>query len=63
MSAAHDTSPTETSGTAGSRLPSTGSVIIGAGILCLVGAGLVLWAHQGDAVFSDVVLAALAWCF
>jgi hypothetical protein len=31
--------------------------------LCLVGAGLLFWARHGDAVFSDTVLAALAWCF
>ena len=31
--------------------------------LCLVGAGLLMWARHGDAVFSDTVLAALAWCF
>jgi len=31
--------------------------------LCLVGAGLLLWSRHGAAVFSDTVLAALAWCF
>ncbi len=30
---------------------------------CLVAAGILLWSHRGDAVFSDMVLAALAWCF
>lgn len=29
----------------------------------LAGAGLLMWAAQGDAVFTQVVLAALAWCF
>ena len=40
-----------------------GRVLVLASVACLVGAGLLLWARQGDAVFSDVVLAALAWCF
>jgi hypothetical protein len=31
--------------------------------LSLVGAGLFLWERHGAAVFSDTVLAALAWCF
>ena len=31
--------------------------------LCLVGAGLLLWSRHGAAVFSDTVMAALAWCF
>ena len=30
---------------------------------CLVVGGLLLWASRGDAVFSDMVLAAIAWCF
>ncbi len=31
--------------------------------LCLVGAGVLLWRRHGAAVFSDTVMAALAWCF
>ena len=38
-------------------------VVTVAAVLCLVGAGLLLWARQGTAVFNDTVLAALAWCF
>jgi hypothetical protein len=34
-----------------------------AAIACLVGAGLLLWSRNGDAVFSDLVLNAVAWCF
>ena len=34
-----------------------------AAVVCLVAAGLLLWGSRGDAVFSDTVLAALAWCF
>ena len=37
--------------------------LVGGGIACLVGAGLLLWTYRGDAVFSDLVLTALAWCF
>jgi uncharacterized iron-regulated membrane protein len=38
-------------------------LLAGAAALCLVGAGLLLWWRHGDAVFSDTVLTALAWCF
>jgi hypothetical protein len=34
-----------------------------AAALCLVAAGLLLWSRHGAAVFSDTVMAALAWCF
>jgi hypothetical protein len=37
--------------------------LAGAAVLCVVGAGLVLWSRSGDAVFSSLVLSALAWCF
>jgi hypothetical protein len=40
-----------------------GPVLLVGSVACLVGAGLLLWSQQGDAVFNDVVLAALAWCF
>ncbi|HEX2138062.1 MAG TPA: hypothetical protein VHG30_19585 [Microvirga sp.] len=40
-----------------------GRGLVAAAVVCLVAAGLVLWASRGDAVFADVVLAALAWCF
>ncbi len=39
-----------------------GGLWVGA-ILAVVGAGLVLWSARGAAVFTDVVSAALAWCF
>jgi hypothetical protein len=38
------------------------ALVLGA-IACLVGAGLLLWSRQGEAVFGDMVIAALAWCF
>jgi hypothetical protein len=38
-------------------------LVVAATALCLVGAGLLLWSRHGAAVFSDTVLAALAWCF
>jgi hypothetical protein len=41
----------------------TALILSAAAVLCLVGAGLLLWWRHGDAVFSDTVLAALAWCF
>jgi hypothetical protein len=40
-----------------------GRALITAAILCLVGAGGLLWWRYGGAVFNDMVLAGLAWCF
>jgi hypothetical protein len=37
--------------------------VAAAAALCLVAAGLLLWSRHGAAVFSDTVMAALAWCF
>jgi len=37
--------------------------MIAAAILCLVGVGGVLWWRSGGAVFNDLVMAGLAWCF
>jgi hypothetical protein len=37
--------------------------LVAAAIGSLVIAGLLLWTSRGDAVFSDMVLAAIAWCF
>jgi hypothetical protein len=48
----------------GTTHPSLASrVLIVAALGCIVAAGLLLWSRQGDAVFSDMVLTALAWCF
>ncbi len=41
----------------------TGMVLVAAAVALLVGAGLLLWWRHGDAVFGDMVLAGLAWCF
>lgn len=38
-------------------------LLVGLAFAALAGAGLLLWSVQGPAVFNDVVLAALAWCF
>jgi hypothetical protein len=38
-------------------------IVTAAAVLCLVGAGLLLWSRHGASVFGDTVLAALAWCF
>ena len=51
-----DQSTTEPRGIAGRAL-------VAAAIACLVLAGLLLWGIRGGAVFGDVMLAALAWCF
>ena len=38
------------------------SLIAGA-VLCLVASGGLLWWRYGGAVFNDLVLTTLAWCF
>ena len=40
-----------------------GRVLIVAAVGCAMAAGLLLWSVRGDAIFSDIVLAGLAWCF
>jgi hypothetical protein len=46
-----------------SRNGRAGFVLVAASVALLVAAGLLLWQRNGDAVFADLVLAALAWCF
>ncbi len=41
----------------------TGRILAGAAVASLVAAGLLLWSKTGPAVFGDMVLAAVAWCF
>ena len=45
------------------RTSRSGWTLIAAAVALLVAAGLLLWSRHGAAVFSDTVLAALAWCF
>lgn len=66
----HAAPPTTVSGPDGAESPVAapgpgrlGLALVAAGVIALVGAGLLLWAAQGPAVFTEVVLAALAWCF
>jgi hypothetical protein len=40
-----------------------GPVLVGGAVLSVTVAGLLLWSHRGGAVFSDMVIAAVAWCF
>jgi hypothetical protein len=40
-----------------------GALLLGLGGLALVATGALLWWTNGAAVFTDSVLAALAWCF
>ncbi|WP_262031525.1 hypothetical protein [Microvirga sp. Mcv34] len=37
--------------------------LIAGTILCLVASGGILWWRYGGAVFNDLVLTTLAWCF
>ena len=39
-----------------------GRLLLAGAALCLVGAGALLWWHQGGAVFASLVDGALAWC-
>jgi hypothetical protein len=40
-----------------------GRLLIGGAVICIVAAGLLLWAAHGPVVFNDMVVAALALCF
>ncbi len=46
--------------TAGSRR--TGQALWLAAALALIAAGLVLWTARAEAIFTDMVSAAIAWC-
>jgi hypothetical protein len=48
---------------AGSSTGLSARALAAAALGCLVIAGLLLWGSRGEAIFSDMVLAALAWCF
>ncbi|WP_162820712.1 hypothetical protein [Microvirga calopogonii] len=37
--------------------------LLAGAVLCLVAAGGILWWRYGGAVFNDLVLTTLAWCF
>lgn len=40
-----------------------GLALVAAAVLSLVASGGLLWWHYGGAIFNDMVLATLAWCF
>ncbi|HEY8566974.1 MAG TPA: hypothetical protein VIL65_15865 [Beijerinckiaceae bacterium] len=52
---------TSTAAPAGSRR--LGVVLLIGSVVALVAAGALLWSRHGAAVFSDMVVAAIAWCF
>jgi len=43
--------------------PRLGRALIVGAVVCLIGAGGILWWRHGGAIFDDMVLGALAWCF
>ena len=49
------------------EVPATGgrapARILVAALACLVAAGGLLWWQRGAAVFGDLIVAGLAWCF
>jgi hypothetical protein len=53
--------PTEAEGD--HRTSRSGTALWAGAAACLVAAGLVLWAVRGGAIFSEMVLSAVAWCF
>jgi hypothetical protein len=53
----------ETSRQNRSRGRGTAAALAVAAVALFVAAGLLLWSRHGEAVFSDYVTAALAWCF
>lgn len=62
----HTTPPTDAPARSGTGSPGSSSLGIAlwsATTLCLVAAGLVLWDARGAGVFTDVLAAAIAWCF
>jgi hypothetical protein len=40
-----------------------GMSLVAGAVLCLVASGGLLWWRYGGAVFNDLVLTTLAWCF
>lgn len=42
---------------------SPGLWFAGGAAICLLAAGTLLWWHAGEAVFTSMVTAAIAWCF
>ena len=47
-------------GTGGRAL---GRILAASSLACLVAAGGLLWWQRGAAVFGDLIVAGLAWCF
>jgi hypothetical protein len=45
------------------RAARSGRVLVACALALVVAAGLLLWWRFGAAIFNDMVLAALAWCF
>jgi len=45
------------------RTSRSGRLLVAVAVAFFIAAGLLLWGRHGAAVFSDTVLAALAWCF
>ena len=40
-----------------------GVILVAGAVLCLVASGGLMWWRYGGAVFNDMVLSGLAWCF
>ena len=55
--------PQETAPARGAGLGRAAIALWAGAALCLVAAGLVLWDARGAGVFTDVLAAAIAWCF
>lgn len=55
--------PQDSAPTHGAGIGRAAIVLWAGAALCLVAAGLVLWDARGAGVFTDVLAAAIAWCF
>ena len=58
---AQSTKETRVPSGTGSR--GAGRALVAGSVVLLLLAGVLLWASRGPAVFADIVLAAVAWCF
>lgn len=63
MTATPSQTPPPTDASARNGAGALGIALWSAATLCLVAAGLVLWDARGAGVFTDVLAAAIAWCF
>jgi hypothetical protein len=55
--------PRESEETGGSGISVASRLLLGGAAAMMVAAGLVLWSVRGPVIFTDMLSAAIAWCF